>query len=253
MKLRRLVLPLLLLTSPARAHQEDAPQSPRERDRAPTYDPREFRSNQFLAVELRIGPYRPRVDDEFAGATPFNDVFGPGESIAIGLEVDWQALRIPHLGTFGPGLAMHFVRYAGIAPTLSGAESAHPTALWMLPMGALAVLRVDVLARDFRIPIVPYAKAGFAYAIWNATDAGNTSTAPDGSFGEGAEYGFQIHGGGMLHLNWFAPQAALDMDNSTGVNNAYLFFEWMYSDVDSFDSGMQVGTSTWFAGLAVEY
>ena len=33
-------------------------------------------SPQHAAFELRFGPYRPNVDSEFAGATPFEDTFG---------------------------------------------------------------------------------------------------------------------------------------------------------------------------------
>jgi hypothetical protein len=57
----------------------------------------------------------------------------------------------------------------------------------------------------------------------------------------------------MLWLNWLAPQTALDLDNTAGVNNAYLYIEYMNSTIDSFGQGMQVGTSTWVTGLAWEY
>jgi hypothetical protein len=43
------------------------------------------------------------------------------------------------------------------------------------------------------------------------------------------------------------------MDNSSGVNNAYLFGELWLSDINSFGTGMQVGTTTWVAGLTLEY
>jgi hypothetical protein len=57
----------------------------------------------------------------------------------------------------------------------------------------------------------------------------------------------------MLHLNPLAPQMAADMDNSTGVNDAYLFAEWWVSDVDSFGKGMQIGVNTWMVGVAIEF
>ena len=92
----------------------------------------------------------------------------------------------------------------------------------------------------------------------------NTVFAPDGTavsctaaFGDekarGLETGLQAQLGLMFHLNPLAPQAAADMDNSAGVNNAYLFGELWLSDINSFGSGMQVGTTTWVAGLALEY
>jgi hypothetical protein len=59
--------------------------------------------------------------------------------------------------------------------------------------------------------------------------------------------------GGMLLLDFFAPQQAIDMDNVTGVNHAYLFGEWMLSDVSGFGSGLQTGTNTWQVGLTLEF
>lgn len=240
-------------TGAAAAHEDDGPPGPK-RYYAPTKDPSEYRSDQNGALEFRMGPYRPRVDEEFGGgATPFDDSFGPGQSVMVGLEVDWQVLHIPHFGSIGPGVGAQFVTFSGNAPFADGSGvSQQPTSLWIIPTYAVGVLRLDVLARDFDVPLVPYIKAGLAYAIWEARDAGATSEAA-GVQGLGAELGYQVQAGGMLLLNFFAPQASLDMDNATGVNNAYLFWEWMYSDVSSFGRGMQVGASTWVAGLAIEY
>lgn len=257
-RLARVLLPAILLlglsASSASAHEDDGPYPPPKRTRAPTLDPSAYRSDQFAAFEFRIGPYRPNIDSEFGGEGPFNDTFGPGSSAHFGLEFDLQLLRIPYLGSLGPGIGWSFTTFSGTAPLAStGEPSKHPTSIWIMPMYLVGVLRIDVLARELDIPIVPYGKLGVTYALWDASDAGSTSVDSAGVEGKGAEYGYQFHLGGMLHLNFFAPQAALDMDNTTGVNNAYLFFEWMKSDVNSLGNGMQVGTSTWVTGLAVEY
>jgi hypothetical protein len=202
-----------------------------------------------------MGPYRPRVDDEFnGGAQPFNDTFGPGDSLMFGLEIDWQALHIPHFGSLGPGAGWQFVTFSGNAPFTDGSgTSKQGTSIWIMPIYAVGVLRVDFLARDFDIPIVPYIKGGLTYALWEARDAGATSQDQAGIQGLGASVGYQLQAGGMLLLNFFAPQASLDMDAASGVNNGYLFWEWMYSDVNSLGKGMQVGASTWVAGIAIEF
>jgi len=238
----------------ALAHEDDGPPQPR-RSRAPTRDPAEYRSDQNGAFEFRLGPYRPRIDEEFGGgATPFNDIFGDGQGVLVGFEVDWQVLHIPHFGSLGPGVGWQFTTFTGNAPFGDGSgTSQQPTSIWVMPAYAVAVLRIDALARDFDIPLVPYAKVGVAYTLYEARDAGATSVASDGVRGSGAELGYQMQGGAMLHLNFFAPQAGLDMDAATGVNNAYLFWEWMYSDVSSFGRGMQLGASTWMAGVAIEF
>lgn len=260
MKVRALAstaaLSISVFAAPAAfAHEEDDVNQPPKRTRAPTYDPKEYRSDQYGALEFRVGPYRPRVDDEFGGgATPFEDLFGTGQSVSFGLEGDFQFFRIPHFGSLAVGLGWNFVHYG--ADSLSAANPderiPHPTSLWIMPMYGVGVLRVDVLSRDFDIPIVPYVKGGLGVAVWKSEDAGSLSTV-NGLTARNIEIGPQFMVGGMLHLNFFAPQAALDMDNSTGVNHAYLFGEYLFSDLDSFDQGMQVGASTWQVGVAIEY
>ena len=49
----------------------------------------------------------------------------------------------------------------------------------------------------------------------------------------------------------------IEIDNEWGINNTYLFFEWMVSNLDDFKgsrntSAMHIGTNTWMAGLAFE-
>jgi hypothetical protein len=58
----------------------------------------------------------------------------------------------------------------------------------------------------------------------------------------------------MLLLDVFDDESALELDSTLGVNSSYLFFEFYGSDLDGFGSGnqMQVGTHTWFTGLAFE-
>lgn len=252
MRLRTLtVLSLSLVPALAAAHEEDYPKE-KPRTRAPTYDPAEFRSDQNFALEFRFGPYRPNVDDEFGGgATPFLDTFGLGESVSFGLEFDWQALRIPHFGTIGPGVSWGMVSYQGNARFVSdNSVSAQSTGLWIMPMFAVAVLRVDVFAREFSVPLVPYGKVGGHFGLWEASDAGNVSVA-DGMNGRGLSTGLQHQLGLMLHLNAIAPQASLDMDNTTGINHAYLFGEWW--NVVPIGSGLNTGTSSWNVGLAFEF
>lgn len=214
-----------------------------------------YRSEQHGAMEIRFGPYRPDIDAEFGGtATPFEDIYGTGETVMFGLEGDWQALRIPHFGTLGPGLQVSFATFSQYAlleadPTQ---RSAQPTNMWFLPVSVLAVLRVDVLARDLNVPLVPYLKFGGTMTLWEATDGLGVSVV-DSVAGQGISTGLTGAAGLMILLNPIAPQAALDMDNATGVNNAYLFGEWMVSRVSSFDQGLETGDSTWQVGVTLEF
>jgi hypothetical protein len=119
-------------------------------------------------------------------------------------------------------------------------------------MYAVAVFRVDVLARETLVPLVPYAKGGLGYALWWASD-GDGLAREEGVVGEDTSYGWQFALGGMLLLDSFDRDSAVEMDTATGVNNSYFFLEWYYSDLDCFGGDcMQVGTSTWMLGLALE-
>jgi hypothetical protein len=248
-------LALFSLSPCAEAHPTDDPSDP-IRYHHPEDDDLKYRSPQYAAFELRIGPYRPNVDSEFesSGQTPFQDTFGSGESFMVGFEVDYQALRIPYVGTLGPGLGVGFTMYSGHTKFTDGSGiSEQQTAFWVVPFYLDAVLRVDVLARSLRVPLVPYAKLAFVLAPWEARDGRGNSVDATGRPGQGTEFGYAAHVGLMLQLNFLAPANAVDMDNSTGINSAYLFGELMASDVDSFNQGMQVGTTTYVLGLAVEY
>lgn len=49
--------------------------------------------------------------------------------------------------------------------------------------------------------------------------------------------------------------AAAQADEDTGINNSYIFLEWMRNNLDGMIESkpqMHVGTSTWVLGLAVE-
>ena len=60
-------------------------------------------SPQAFALELRFGPYRPKIDDELPAARPYESTFGTDKRLYMGFELDWQAVRIPFVGTLGPG------------------------------------------------------------------------------------------------------------------------------------------------------
>lgn len=219
-----------------------------------------YESPQTMALELRFGPYRPKIDDEFGGTPgPYERVFGDSARLYFGLELDWQALRIPYLGTLGPGFSWGYTRMKSKAKlTGTNADSAEDTSLWIMPMYVVGVLRVDVLARETRVPLVPYMKLGAGYAWWRASDGSGRSDYGSGDNvveGKGHSYGLHFAPGIMLQLDPFDGHAAKQLDNSVGVNHSYVYLEWMYSKLDGFGSGgqMQVGTSTWVTGIALEF
>jgi hypothetical protein len=215
-------------------------------------------SPQNVAVELRVGRYIPAIDSEFDGqATPYQDMFGTDNRYSVGLEVDWQALRIPLIGTLGPGIGLQYTKSTASgfvtsslgqpSPTRSGED----TSLVIFPMYAVAVLRADYFARETPLPLVPYAKLGVGAAIWSINGGDGTANV-QGTSGSGLSYGPQFALGGMLLLDAFDQTAAKEMDQNTGVNNSYFFLEWYVSHLGIANDQMRVGTNTWVLGLALE-
>jgi hypothetical protein len=213
-----------------------------------------FESPQEFAFELRFGPYLPNVDDEFSNATPFEDTFGNDNRYLLGLEVDWQMLRIPMFGTFGPGFGWGYTSISERAQLTDGTGFAdQETSLTLMPLYVVGVLRVDVIPRETKVPLVPYVKLGLGACPWWVGDGEQTARDDQGMIGRDISYGYQYALGAMLLLDFFDRGAALEIDNTVGVNNSYFFIEWYVSNLDGFGGNeMQVGTNTWMLGLALE-
>lgn len=245
------IIPLMLCaTSPAQAQGIDE---------FGAYGGREnemYASPQNAALEIRFGRYLPNVDDEFNGAaTPFADTFGDSNRYLIGLELDWQVLRIPHFGSLGPGIGWGYTKAtAGAIVARTGERSEQETSLAIMPMYLVGVLRVDVLATDLGIPLVPYGKLGLGYAMWWSRSGDDSARDDNGAIGRSTSYGWQWALGGMLLLDALDPRSAAEMDENSGVNNSYFFVEWYNSYLDGFGGDrMEVGTNTWMLGLALEF
>lgn len=211
-------------------------------------------SGQDIAVELRVGRYVPDADQGLGG-TPYRDMFGSSTRFYGGIEVDWQLLRIPYLGTLSPGFGIGYTRSSAKAPfALRPGRSNQSTSLEILPMYVVGVLRADVIARETVIPLVPYGKAGLGFAPWQIDSAGET-TRVDGESGRGLSYGPHWALGIMFLLDSLDRDDARTADAAIGLNHSYLFAEWFVSDLDGFGSRerLQVGTNSWTAGLAFEF
>ncbi len=212
-----------------------------------------FRTAQNFALEIRFSPYYAQVDDDpnLNGQKPLEKNFGTVPRFFFAIEVDWQTLRIPHLGTIGPGFGVGRVGMSRDVQTVSGRQSADETQLTIYPV---AVLRADVFWRELGIPFVPYAKAGLGVGIWRASDAVGTSTT-DNVSGKGTSFGTNVAFGVALALDALDLGASRNMDNATGINNTYLFLEgyWLTLDGIAQKNALHVGSNTWSAGLTFEF
>jgi hypothetical protein len=230
---------------------------------------RTYESPQHFAIELRLAPFfYPAVDSDpsLGGCTPFADVFGTGKSTLLSAEFDWQALRIPHVGTLGPGVGVGYATFSANAPlasattggrclTSTSQSSGEQTSLNIYPFYAVAVFRVDGPWKDLGIPFVPYAKLGLGGAFWQATNTLGTSNY-NGEKGQGISLGAQLAIGIGFNLNVLDPAAAREFDETMGVNSTLLFAEWTDASLNGlgFQSDpLRVGGTMWTFGLAWEF
>src|SRR5262249_37079082 len=111
-------------------------------------------SPQSFAAEIRLGTYLPNVDSDpnLQGRAPFASTFGccadgvttscSPRPLFFGVELDWQVLRIPLIGSLGPGFGLGYTSVSAKAPLKSGKGlSAEDTSLMILPMHLSAVIR----------------------------------------------------------------------------------------------------------------
>ena len=223
---------------------------------------RVYESPQNFAIEFRLSPYTPDIDKDPAlgGKTPYNDTFGTTPRILISGEFDWQAVRVPYLGTFGPGVGIGYTSMSAKAPLATPrpngvATSDENTNLSMFPMYAVAVLRADVIERNLHIPLVPYIKAGVAAAFWRAYNDGGTSSYNNVS-GKGHSFGTMYGLGLAFDLNPLDEYSARNFDNAMGVNHTYLFAEYYSLNLSGLglqSSPLRVGATTWAFGLTFEF
>jgi len=219
-------------------------------------------SSQWFAFELRFAPYWPDIDSQ-PGLTgqPYHSIFGNMARLLVSGEIDAQVLKIPHFGSLGPAFSFGYTQMSAPAKFSDGSgTSAENTNIEVFPMYLVAVLRVDVFLRDFRIPLVPYVKAGLGFTLWRSFTDSGTSNYVDPITGKtqnafGGTWGEQIALGGMLNLDWIDRRAAVQLDEYTSINHTYLFGEWMLANLDNFGSpnGLRVGTNTFCGGLAFEF
>ncbi len=194
---------------------------------------------ETFAFEIRIGGYRPDGTNGFDEAfqTAYGDEIGP----MVGLELDVLPLRIPYVGMFGGGLRFDWAKYSGKAkgPTGENLDQNQEFRVFGLPV--LAVLRVDVLARELDVPLIFTGKLGF-HTVFTLID--NGSRRAHSGVANGLSWGAQI----ALELDFINPRRAATLDNEWGINHTTLLFE-LFGNT----AGIGGANIAWTAGLGMTF
>ncbi len=176
-------------------------------------------SPQWYAFEFKLGPYSPGGENR-----AFKDTFGNDRGWLVGVEFDLTIWHIPYVGTINAGAGFAWANYdakafvAGAGSTRAGEN----TEFTIYPLSALAVLRIDALARNFGVPILFAAKIGYDFVPWSAETGGRSDA---NGLNKGLRYGGQVG----LELDFFEPDAARTLDQEYGINHTSLFFEFFES------------------------
>jgi hypothetical protein len=210
--------------------------------------------------EIKFGGYRPDIDSEFADPEngPYSRVFGAGSSFYFEGEIDHYLWR--EFGAFALGLSVGYTSESGKGLLSDGSDSVDETSIGLVPLRLSAIYRFDVLPREYSIPFVPYAKLGVDYYFWWIKSAAGIATYRDPQTNQldearGGVFGYHWTLGVQFLLDVLAPQMSRTFDASTGVNNSYIFAEWIWAEIDNFgsDNTFQLGDNTVLFGIAFEY
>lgn len=236
-----------------------------------------YESPQHFALELKFGPYLPTIDRNYTGPDTFGSyakVFGetddrgvttaePKSGLMPALAFEWQFFNPAGIGPLGVGYTFSFFRDSAEAlladpdPDADSIRSeADSTVFWTMPMALQLVYRLELFADRWRVPIVPYAKGGPAWALWWSKDGnGNLSRNSRGEKALGGVWGWQVNAGGMLQLDFLERGTSRNLDRTSGINHTYLFGEFQLSRINNFGrkESVSLGDTTWFVGLALEF
>jgi hypothetical protein len=199
-------------------------------------------SPEYVAAELRLGPYRPPLDPALRKET------GNDRGPFVGGEVDIWATRLPYVGLLGGGLGVGWTKYKGFAcgdPACT-TTSSQSMSLKLFPLYAVAVLRIDALARYVGVPLVFSAKAGVEYVRIRLDDPSNSTCTHCGAIG--FRWGAQL----ALELDVFNRTAANRLDAEWGINHSYIFFELYGSTSKNNDFDVSESVA-WVGGLGLVF
>lgn len=233
---------------------------------APTESPQRF------AVEVKFGPYLPRVDEKIDPSSfgPYTAIFGevgdfgiavaePKRGLYSAISFEWQFAKFGGPLSIGGQVGYFRDKADGLlaVPEDGNLRSqADQVTFTVIPVAVLLGYRFELAADRWKVPLIPYARGGLAYGFWWSRDgSGDVSTNSLGEKGRGGSLGWQANLGVMLQLDFIDRASARSLDRHTGINHTHVFGEYQLLRVDGFgsDERMSVGDDTYMLGLAVEF
>ena len=191
-------------------------------------------------LDLRFGSWKPAIDKEASLGTPkpFAQIFDGDDLFYFEGVYGRELLR--GVGSLGLNLSLGYGGVAGKSLDLDGASSGDTTTFRMVPLRLGAFYRFDWLQERFGVPVVLSGEAGLtSIQWWTASEGGISDYETEAgvrSVGSGETHGWHAGATAYLLLDTFAPGMAMNFDADSGVNNSYLFVNFMQTEADDFGS-----------------
>jgi len=188
-------------------------------------------------LSFGVGAYRPDP-----GSEGFDLVYPSGNGPILLGEFDFFLYRIPFLGPIGIGVAGGWANYKGTGCLGTSAPgtcvpSSDSAKFSLFPLNAMAVLRIDALARKTPVPFVFTGKVGYNTVFFKETVGSGKSSGRSHGFGWAAQI--------ALELNFINPRRANALDEDFGINSSFFFFELAGSQANN---RAPVGDKFYFTG-----
>lgn len=204
-------------------------------------------SPRYGSFDLLAGTYLPNVDSEFSRHPgPWETVFGGARDWTFRAGAYWAPYT--GWGTVELGGQLGFFSKTGAGQLVTGGASGDRTSFKMLPTSAVLTYRFDTLGPGgYALPVAPYVRLALERYNWWISDGSGKTTQT------GATNGWSAAAGLCLLLDWLDPDAAREMDRSTGINHTYLVAEVRKTSVNDFGSSRSWNLSdrgqSWSFGL----
>jgi hypothetical protein len=207
-------------------------------------------SQSNLQIGVEVGPYRPAIDSEFEGSTPFQTIFGDKLAVMTRFRGAW--LFEQPFGKIGASVSGGWAQKSARALTEDGGRSGGKTSFRLYPVSALLHLRGDALAEVIPVPLIPYGAVGLNYTFWRITRGDGSTARAAGERASGGSPGWEAMLGVALLLDRLDAKSAKLLLETFGIAGVELTFQGVYVQSLGRDR-LRVGDLTWSGGLAVSF
>ena len=221
--------------------------------------PARAESPRSTTFALSFGSSVPAIDDEFhssAGPGPYERFFGDEGIFFTRIDLGWHLSHRVGTLSFDLGAALGSISERGFVSG-SSTRSVEDSSMRLLPLSLSLTYAFDLLAERLSFPFVPFGSVGLDYVFWWIYDGEGDvaqSDDPKGK-GKGGTYGFHGSFGLRLLLDVLSPDMAQSFDLDMGVNNSFLFVEYLITSISNFGDpdALNLSSGSVFFGIAFEF